>query len=60
LRYNDPVITEKELNHIMAPFKLDLAAYFQLVKEDVIKIINKAKREGKTPEDIMKEIGELF
>lgn len=58
--YQDRVIGDSELQHIVAPMELDMVAFFSLLQEDVIKIIAQAKREHLTPEEIQKRIEELF
>lgn len=53
-------LEEQEADRIMAPFRLDMVAYFKLLEEEILKIVSQAKREGKTPEEIEQMIGELF
>ena len=53
-------LTEDQFNRTISPFQLDLMAYYNLLMEDAMKVLNKAEEEGKTPEEFIQEIQELF
>lgn len=53
-------LTQKEYSRQAAPFALDLIALFQLMQEDALVLVRKARRENWTPERLIREITNLL
>ena len=49
-------MTSKEVEEEMTPLALDLIALFAIMQEDISEIFEEGIKEGKTPEEIIREI----
>jgi hypothetical protein len=53
-------ISHKEFEDLSNPLKLDLIAIFNLLEEDVNKLLSQSIKEHWTPDILIKKIGELI
>jgi len=53
-------VNQSKFNDWSKDFVSDLIAYFNLLNEDIVKLIDKASKEGWTPEQIIDAIEELI
>lgn len=56
----DKKITNKEFDNFTDSFALDLTAFFGALRDDVNKLLIKAKREHWTPERLIKEVEKII
>jgi len=53
-------ITQKEQRRIQRPFILDLTAFFAIVKDDILRILEEIEKSGGTPDDAIRKIEALL
>lgn len=56
----DGKISQNEADHLMAPMELDLIAYFNQLREEILKIIDKGSRNNSTPDELIEEITKML
>ncbi len=52
----DKKLSQNEVNHLMSPMELDLIAYFNQLREEILKVIDKGSSNNSTPDELIKEI----
>jgi hypothetical protein len=57
---NQGKLTQSEFEEYMMPMALDMQAVFNLIQEDVFKLIDESIKEGWTPDVLIKKIEELI
>jgi len=53
-------ITEDQFDRMAAPFQMDLVAYYNLILEDMTKLLTEAEESGQTPEEFIQKVQELL
>jgi hypothetical protein len=53
-------LTEQGFNSIVAPFQLDLLAYYNELMKDVTQLVGQAEKEGWTNEELISKIDDMF
>jgi hypothetical protein len=53
-------LNEVEFNRVAAPLQLDLLALFNVIQEDVNKLIVQSVEEGWLPEELIQKVRELI
>ena len=56
----DKSLTRKEVDRIKAPLELDLIAFYKIVEDEVFQVLSKGIEDGKTPDQIINDVGELL
>ncbi len=56
----DGKITQEQAGRLQAPIELDLTAYFNILQEAVIETMNNAVKAGVTPDELIRQIEDLF
>lgn len=56
----DKSLTRKEVDRIKAPLELDLIAFYKIVEDEVFKTLSEGIKDGKTPDQIINDVGELL
>lgn len=52
--------TVKEFDNLAAPFSKDMEALFNIIQDDVDRLVRKGIREGWTPEELIREVEKLI
>jgi hypothetical protein len=52
-------ISSKVFEKLSSSFALDLTAVFNLIQEDIFKLLNKANKEAWTPTELLSEIEKI-
>jgi len=55
-----PRLTEDIYNSLSSSFSLDLIALFDVIQEDVMKILTEGVKNKKTPDEIIQEVRDLI
>lgn len=53
-------IKSKEFNEVSSPLVLDLVSLFNLLKDDMMNLIDKAEKENWTPDELITSVEELI
>lgn len=56
----DKRITHKEIGSLMAPMELDLIAYFNQLRDEILQVIDKDSRNNSTPDELIEDITKLL
>ncbi|MGE5862504.1 MAG: hypothetical protein ACM31H_01920 [Nitrososphaerales archaeon] len=56
----DYKLTQEEFSQIVAPLALDLQAYYNIMQEAILKMIDIGIEKGWTPEKLIQEISLMF
>ncbi len=56
----DKKLSQNEVNYLQAPMELDLIAYFNQLREEILKVIDKGSRNNSTPDELIKEITKML
>ena len=60
MKLPDLVIPQKDIDDMGAPLENDLLALFKLMEQDALRLLDRAKDEGWTPEEFEREIEALI
>ena len=56
----DKRLTHKEIDELSGPMELDLIAYFNLLRDEILQAIDKGARNNSTPNELLKDISKLL
>ena len=56
----DKKLSQNEVNHLMAPMELDLIAYFNQLREEILRMIDKGSRNNSTRDELIEEITKML
>ncbi len=56
----DKKLSQNDVDYLMAPMELDLIAYFNQLREEILKVIDKGSRNNSTPDELIKEITKML
>ena len=53
-------ISHKEFSELSSPLALDLTAVFNVMKDEIMNLLNIAEKEGWTPEQLIKKVEDMI
>lgn len=56
----DRKLTQKQVDQLSGSMELDLIAYFNQLRDEILKVIDKDSRNNSTPGELMKDISALL
>ncbi len=56
----DKKLTQNEVDNLMGPMELDLIAYFNQMRDEILKAIDKGARNNSTPDELIEDITKLL
>ena len=56
----DKKLTQNEVDHLMGPMELDLIAYFNQMRDEILKAIDTGSRNNSTPDELIEDITKLL